>query len=108
MSSATTNTNFYVQIPRDERWCIIMDNWVIEAAPINPKDETLLEHQKTDEYVYEFLKVIAPKKYLVAVVPKDKWVKCDGPSRPLDFKSYVALYHSIEPSRPLPLGWKMK
>lgn len=99
-------TNFYVQKPIDEYWNTVMTDCVIEACPIDVSENGLAEWKKTDEYVREHLKVITPENFGWPFVKKSKWVECPGPSRKLEFREYVQLYHSLRPEHPLPIGWK--
>lgn len=99
-------TSFYVQKPCDEYWNTGMTDCVIEAGPIDVSESGLYDWQKTDEYVRDNLKVINPKDFAWPHVEKRMWVECSGPSRKLEFREYVELYHSLKPERPLPKGWK--
>ena len=104
--SAVASTRFYVQKPCDEYWNTGMTDWVIEARPIDISEKGLSAWQKTDEYVQENLKVLNPKKFGWPHVEKEMWVECSGPSRKLEYREYVALYHSLQPGCPLPKGYK--
>lgn len=99
-------TSFYVQKPGDEYWNTGMTNCVIEASPIDVSESGLADWRKTDEYVRQNLKVITPKEFSWPFVKKSLWEECSGPSRKLEFREYVQLYHSLRPKHPLPSGWK--
>ncbi len=102
----STPTSFYVQKPCDQYWSTGLRPCVIEAGPVDISESDLTEWQKTDEFVEEHLKVIHPNNLGWKYVDKTLWTECSGPSRELDFKQYVELYHSLKPKRPLPTGWK--
>lgn len=104
--SALKSTGFYVQKPCDCEWNTGLPKWVIEARPIDVSESGLYDWQKTDEYVRDMLIVISPENFDWPHVDKSFWVKCSGPSRKLELVEYVELYHSLDPKRPLPEGWK--
>jgi hypothetical protein len=106
--SPLADTRFYVQKPCDEDWNVSMTPSVIEARSINPSEEGLCDWQKTDKFVQENFKVIAPEDFGWPCVDKRSWVECSGPARPLKYMEYVHLYHSLDPARPLPKGVVIK
>jgi hypothetical protein len=105
-ASSNTGTSFYVQRPCDAYWNTEMSDYVVEAGPIDVTESGLRDWEKTDEYVLENLKVINPKNFSWPHIEKSMWVECSGPSRKLEFREYVELYHSLRPKYPLPKGWK--
>ncbi|HSX10568.1 MAG TPA: hypothetical protein VLF94_02490 [Chlamydiales bacterium] len=102
--SAVAGTKFYVQKPGDEYWNVGMINYVIEAGPIDVSERGLYDWQKTDEFVRDHLKVVTPKSFAWPHVEKRAWIECSGPSRLLNQKEYVKLYHALVPAHPLPEG----
>lgn len=99
-----TGSSFYVQKPQDQYWNTGCTGYVIEAVPLDIKDNETPEFMRTQEYADTYLKVINPPKsdFSWRQVLKSNWIECSGPVRKLNFKEYTALYHSLRPNHPLP------
>jgi hypothetical protein len=104
MSIEPTPARFYIQIPEREYWTTDGGKWVIEAEPVE-NHPYLASYAKTVKHASTYLRIIKPGAGELSseYVRKEYWTECYGPARKLDFREYVALYHSIDPSLPLPV-----
>lgn len=102
--STSTSNHFYLPIPKGIIWHTIpLPRWVIEAQSFTKDDQDLSLSERTDEFAQQYLKVINPAEHRATYIRKDELVDCWGPARKLGVKEYIALYHSINPVRELPV-----